>query len=78
MVTSAEEVKYPIGIQNFAELREGGYLYIDKTAYISRLFNGKYYSCLVREDLGKASCYLLWRPIIRDAVIFSKVWHLTL
>lgn len=24
-------MKYPIGIQNFEEIREGGYLYIDKT-----------------------------------------------
>ena len=25
---------YPIGIQNFAKLRRGGYFYIDKTALI--------------------------------------------
>lgn len=30
-------MKYPIGIQNFAELREGGYVYIDKTGLIYRL-----------------------------------------
>lgn len=51
---SAEEVKYPIGIQNFAELREGGYLYIDKTAYISRLFNGKYYFLSRPRRFGKS------------------------
>ena len=25
---------YPIGIQNFEKIREGGYCYIDKTAWI--------------------------------------------
>ena len=27
-------MKYPIGIQNFEKIREGGYLYIDKTDLI--------------------------------------------
>ena len=26
--------KYPVGIQNFATIREEGYLYVDKTGYI--------------------------------------------
>jgi hypothetical protein len=29
--------KYPIGIQDFAKLREGGYVYADKTAHVYRL-----------------------------------------
>jgi hypothetical protein len=29
-------MKYPIGIQDFRELREGGYVYVDKT---KTLFN---------------------------------------
>ncbi|WP_073346480.1 ATP-binding protein [Bacteroides congonensis] len=28
---------YPIGIQTFSEIREGNYLYIDKTAYVYRM-----------------------------------------
>lgn len=31
---------YPIGIQSFARLREGGFKYIDKTGYIARLIDG--------------------------------------
>ena len=31
------EVKFPIGIQTFSKIREGNYLYIDKTEYIYRL-----------------------------------------
>ena len=35
---------YPVGIQSFKEIREGGYLYIDKIELIHRLANtGKYY-----------------------------------
>ena len=29
---------YPIGIQNFEKLRKGGFVYVDKTALIHRLF----------------------------------------
>ncbi|MDR0709840.1 MAG: AAA family ATPase, partial [Spirochaetaceae bacterium] len=29
--------KMPIGIQDFEKLRTGGYVYVDKTAYIYRL-----------------------------------------
>ena len=30
-------MKYPIGIQNFKELREGGFAYVDKTKYVYKL-----------------------------------------
>lgn len=32
-------LKYPIGVQNFPSLRENGWLYVDKTAYIHELVN---------------------------------------
>ncbi len=38
-----EELKYPVGIQSFREIIEGGYVYVDKTSYISLLENGKFY-----------------------------------
>lgn len=28
---------YPIGIQNFGEIRKGGYVYVDKTALLYKL-----------------------------------------
>ncbi|MCC8118411.1 MAG: ATP-binding protein [Bacteroidales bacterium] len=38
-----DEVRYPIGIQDFRDLRNGGYLYVDKTELIARLiWRGKY------------------------------------
>jgi hypothetical protein len=40
--------KYPIGIQNFEKLREGDFLYIDKTAYLHNLVNSAGYYFLSR------------------------------
>ncbi len=38
-----DEARYPIGIQDFRDLRKGGYLYVDKTELIARLiWRGKY------------------------------------
>lgn len=38
------QLLYPIGIQSFPNIREGGYIYVDKTSYIHRLVTtGKYY-----------------------------------
>ncbi|MDE7509454.1 MAG: AAA family ATPase, partial [Muribaculaceae bacterium] len=40
----ASTTKYPIGIQSFSVIRQGGYAYVDKTALIYRLVTeGKYY-----------------------------------
>ena len=37
--TTRREPRYPIGIQNFEKLREGGYVYVDKTHHIRRLID---------------------------------------
>lgn len=42
-------MKYPIGIQTFRRIREGGYVYVDKTALIYQLAN-------------EGSIYFLSRP----------------
>ena len=39
---------YPIGIQTFSEIREGNYLYIDKTAYVYRMTHASKYMFLSR------------------------------
>ncbi|MCJ8274197.1 MAG: AAA family ATPase [Psychrosphaera sp.] len=37
-------VKYPLGIQTFSEIREEGYVYLDKTALVYQLVtSGKVY-----------------------------------
>ncbi len=48
-------MKYPIGIQNFEKIREGGYLYIDKTDLIYNLVNnGVYYFLSRPRRFGKS------------------------
>ena len=47
--------KYPIGLQNFQGLREDGYMYIDKTAFVYELANsGKYYFLSRPRRFGKS------------------------
>lgn len=41
-------LKYPVGVETFSEIREGGYLYIDKTRYIEDLVNGGKYCFISR------------------------------
>ncbi len=44
-----ENKKLPIGIRKFREIREGGYYYVDKTAYVDELINrGMRYVILAR------------------------------
>ena len=46
---------YPIGIQNFEDLRKGGYVYVDKTAVIHHLVStGKYYFLSRPRRFGKS------------------------
>ena len=46
---------YPIGIQTFEEIREGGYCYVDKTAQVYRLARGgKYYFLSRPRRFGKS------------------------
>ena len=48
-------LKYPIGIQTFEDIRNGGYVYIDKTEHVFRLANeGKYYFLSRPRRFGKS------------------------
>ncbi|SFF37864.1 ATP-binding protein [Thermoflexibacter ruber] len=47
-------LKYPIGIQTFSDLRNDGYVYIDKTQYIYQLMQGKYYFLSRPRRFGKS------------------------
>ncbi|MBD5273691.1 MAG: AAA family ATPase [Bacteroides sp.] len=42
------QIKYPIGVQSFSKIREGGFLYIDKTAILYRLLHTDGYYFLSR------------------------------
>ncbi|MDE6753761.1 MAG: ATP-binding protein [Muribaculaceae bacterium] len=56
MEANGENIKkYPVGIQTFKELIEGGYVYIDKTPYIKMLIDeGKYYFLARPRRFGKS------------------------
>ncbi len=48
-------MKYPIGIQDFKSIRDGGFVYVDKTAYIDDLAqNGKQYFLSRPRRFGKS------------------------
>ncbi len=47
--------KYPVGIQDFSEIRTGGYVYVDKTPFIQALINqGKFYFLSRPRRFGKS------------------------
>ncbi len=47
--------KYPVGLQDFSEIRTGGYVYVDKTAYVHKLVDeGKYYFLSRPRRFGKS------------------------
>ena len=46
---------YPVGIQSFAEVRKGGYVYVDKTIHLWNLYHtGKYYFLSRPRRFGKS------------------------
>jgi hypothetical protein len=48
-------MKYPIGIQNFGEVRRGGYIYVDKTPWMWKMIDeGKYYFLSRSRRFGKS------------------------
>lgn len=47
--------RYPVGIQDFSELRKGGYVYVDKTALAYKIINqSKYYFLSRPRRFGKS------------------------
>lgn len=47
--------KYPVGIQDFSEVRTGGYVYVDKTHFVHQLINeGKFYFLSRPRRFGKS------------------------
>lgn len=50
-----DRMKYPIGIQSFDDLRNSGFVYVDKTQYIHQLnFGGKFYFLSRPRRFGKS------------------------
>lgn len=68
--------KYPIGLQSFRKIREGGYLYIDKTEAIHRLVNsGKYYFLSRPRRFGKSLLVDTLHELFNGSrELFERLW----
>ncbi len=50
-----EDLRYPVGLQSFSEIIEGGYVYVDKTNFIYQMQkDGKYYFISRPRRFGKS------------------------
>ena len=69
-------LKYPIGLQDFRAIREGGYIYVDKTAYIYDLMNsGKYYFLSRPRRFGKSLLLSTIKEIYSGSKeLFEGLW----
>lgn len=67
--------KYPIGIQTLSEIINGGYLYIDKTEYIYKLFDGKFYFLSRPRRFGKSLLVSTLKEIFNgNRELFKGLW----
>lgn len=68
--------KYPIGIQDFRELRNAGYLYVDKTKEISDLVeSGKYYFLSRPRRFGKSLLVSTLKYLfLGERELFDGLW----
>ncbi len=68
--------KYPIGLQSFREIREGNFLYIDKTERIHRLIDsGKYYFLSRPRRFGKSLLLSTIKEIFSGSKeLFKDLW----
>ena len=72
--------RLPIGIQNFREIREGGFYYVDKTGFALRLIDeGKYYFLSRPRRFGKSlfldtlgELFAGNEPLFRDLTIHDR------
>lgn len=77
-----QKIKYPIGIQSFSEIRNGGYIYVDKTEFVYRLANeGKYYFLARPRRFGKSlllstlKAYFEGRNDLFEGLAISQLEH---
>lgn len=75
-------MKYPIGIQSFEKLREGGFVYVDKTALVYDLVsNGTVYFLSRSRRFGKSllvdtlECYFRGRKELFRGLAMESLEH---
>ena len=74
------EMKFPVGIQSFEDLRNKGFVYIDKTALVYQLVDtGKYYFLSRPRRFGKSllmstiEAYLSGRKDLFEGLALEKL-----
>lgn len=72
-----QERLYPIGIQTFSEIREGNYLYVDKTELVYRMTHSasKYQFLSRPRRFGKSLLTSTLRSYFEDVRNCSKGWR---
>jgi len=67
--------KYPLGIQDFRELRENGYLYVDKTEHIYQLLEHKYFFFSHPRRFGKSLLLSTLKYLFQGRqALFEGLW----
>ncbi len=67
--------KLPIGIQTFSEIRNGEYIYVDKTKSIAELIEGKYYFLSRPRRFGKSLLVDTLKQIfLGNKELFKGLW----
>lgn len=71
-----DKLKYPIGIQDFREIRTGNYVYVDKTPLIHHLISsGKYYFLSRPRRFGKSLLLSTLKEIYSGSQeLFQGLW----
>ncbi len=74
--------KYPVGIQDFGEIRNNGYLYVDKTPFIYKLVDeGKYYFLSRPRRFGKSllistlECLFMAKKELFKGLFIEDKWN---
>jgi Predicted AAA-ATPase/PD-(D/E)XK nuclease superfamily len=74
--------KYPVGIQDFGEIRTGGYLYVDKTPFAYKLVDeGKFYFLSRPRRFGKSllistlECMFLAKKELFKGLYIEDKWN---
>jgi len=70
-------MKYPIGIQDFRELREGSYVYVDKTKTLFNILQqgGGYYHLHRPRRFGKSLLLSTMNELYRgNRELFEGLW----
>jgi Predicted AAA-ATPase/PD-(D/E)XK nuclease superfamily len=74
--------KYPVGIQDFPEIRNNGYLYVDKTEFAYKLVEqGKFYFLSRPRRFGKSlfistlECLFLGKKELFEGLFIEEKWN---